>query len=101
MDALSELWTFLTTSDNWWGRNGIANRTWAHVRISALALVIASVLAITEGFLPPTVNWSEPDPALGTIDPVPNSARVATVRVVQNNGFAFGGNNAIVILGEP
>lgn len=46
MDALSELWTFLTTSDNWWGRNGIANRTWAHVRISALALVIASVLAI-------------------------------------------------------
>lgn len=60
---------------------------------------IASALAITEGFLPPTVNWSTPDPALGAIDPVPNTARPAQVNVVQNNGFAFGGNNAITILG--
>jgi 3-oxoacyl-[acyl-carrier-protein] synthase II len=34
------------------------------------------------------------------IDPVPNTARPARLRVVQNNGFAFGGNNAITILGE-
>ncbi|MFE9655872.1 beta-ketoacyl-[acyl-carrier-protein] synthase family protein [Micromonospora sp. NPDC006431] len=60
---------------------------------------IASALAIDQGFLPPTINWSHPDPQLADIDPVPNVARPATVRLVQNNGFAFGGNNAIVLLG--
>jgi 3-oxoacyl-[acyl-carrier-protein] synthase II len=60
---------------------------------------IASSLAIAEGFLPPTANWSTADPAIGGIDPVPNVARPARVDVVQNNGFAFGGNNAIAILG--
>ncbi|MGC5032723.1 beta-ketoacyl-[acyl-carrier-protein] synthase family protein [Micromonospora sp. DT229] len=60
---------------------------------------IASVLAIHHGFLPPTINWSTSDPALVGIDPVPNVARSADVRVVQNDGFAFGGNNAIVMLG--
>ncbi|MFD0900341.1 beta-ketoacyl-[acyl-carrier-protein] synthase family protein [Actinomadura sediminis] len=62
---------------------------------------IAGVLAIDQGFLPPTVNWAEPDPGLPGIDAVPNTARTAQVRVVQNDGFAFGGNNAIVMLGAP
>ncbi|MEV6813521.1 beta-ketoacyl-[acyl-carrier-protein] synthase family protein [Micromonospora sp. NPDC051296] len=60
---------------------------------------IAGTLAIAHGFLPPTINWSTPDPALAGLDPVPNTAREAGVRVVQNNGFAFGGNNAIVLIG--
>ncbi|MEU8127720.1 beta-ketoacyl-[acyl-carrier-protein] synthase family protein [Micromonospora sp. NPDC049049] len=60
---------------------------------------IAGVLAIDRGFLPPTVNWEHPDEGLPGLDPVPNVARDATVRVVQNDGFAFGGNNAIVMLG--
>jgi 3-oxoacyl-[acyl-carrier-protein] synthase II len=60
---------------------------------------IASALAITEGFLSPTINWANPDPEMEGLDPVPNVARSAKVRVAQNNGFAFGGNNAIVILG--
>jgi 3-oxoacyl-[acyl-carrier-protein] synthase II len=34
------------------------------------------------------------------LDVVPNQARRARIRVVQNNGFAFGGNNSIVMLGE-
>jgi osmoprotectant transport system permease protein len=46
METLSELWSFLTTESNWWGRNGIANRTWAHVRISAFAAVVAAAIAI-------------------------------------------------------
>ncbi|ONF63330.1 beta-ketoacyl-[acyl-carrier-protein] synthase family protein [Amycolatopsis keratiniphila] len=61
---------------------------------------IASTIAIDRGFLPPTVNWTTEDPELG-VDPVPNAARAANVRVVQNDGFAFGGNNAIVMLGAP
>jgi 3-oxoacyl-[acyl-carrier-protein] synthase II len=62
---------------------------------------IASVLAIDEGFIPPTINWATPDPELHGIDPVPNDARPADVSIVQNNGFGFGGNNAIVMLGAP
>lgn len=60
---------------------------------------IASVLAIDQGFLPPTVNWTGHDPDLLGVDPVPDVARDAEVNVVQNDGFAFGGNNAIVMLG--
>lgn len=61
---------------------------------------IASVLGIDGGFIPPTINFTTPDPALGAIDPVPNFPRQARLDVVQNNGFAFGGNNAITILGR-
>lgn len=60
---------------------------------------IAVALAIQHGFLPPTINWATPDPAMAHLDPVPNTSREATVRVAQNNGFAFGGNNAIVLFG--
>ena len=60
---------------------------------------MASALAIARGFLPPTINWSSRDPAMSWLDPIPNHARPARVRVAQNNGFAFGGNNAIVLLG--
>ncbi|MFD8162824.1 beta-ketoacyl-[acyl-carrier-protein] synthase family protein [Streptomyces malaysiensis] len=61
---------------------------------------IAAALAIDTGFLPPTTNYRTPDPALPAIDPVPNQSRPARPEVVQNNGFAFGGNNAITILGR-
>ncbi len=60
---------------------------------------VACALAIYYGFLPPTINFQEPDPAC-EVDCVPNFARAASVNVVQNNGFAFGGNNAITILGR-
>ena len=60
---------------------------------------IASVVAIDRGFLPPTINWANADPVFATLDPVPNQAREATVSVAQNNGFAFGGNNAITVFG--
>ncbi len=60
--------------------------------------IIASALAITTGVLPPTLNWTTPDPDMHDIDVVPLRARSARVRVVQNDGFAFGGNNAIVVM---
>lgn len=65
---------------------------------SALASV-ASALAIAEGFIPPTINHVETDPECG-VDCVPNEAREADLRVVQNNALAFGGNNAVLILGR-
>lgn len=62
--------------------------------------VAACALAITQGFLPPTINHATPDPELDGIDPVPNASRPAAVSIAKNNGFAFGGNNAIVIMGR-
>jgi 3-oxoacyl-[acyl-carrier-protein] synthase II len=60
---------------------------------------VAAVLAIAEGFLPPTINWANPDPQFSWLDPVPNRSRSVSVRVAQNNGFAFGGNNCITLFG--
>ncbi|HEX6339796.1 beta-ketoacyl-[acyl-carrier-protein] synthase family protein [Umezawaea sp.] len=65
---------------------------------SALAAV-ASTLAITRGFIPPTTNHRVTDPACG-VDCVPNHAVDADLRVVQNNGLAFGGDNAVLVLGK-
>lgn len=66
---------------------------------SALA-AIACCLALDESFLPPTINFTAPDPECGTFDCVPNVARQAQLEVVMNNSFAVGGNNAILILGK-
>lgn len=65
---------------------------------SALALA-ACALAIDNGFIPPTINHVETDPECG-LDCVPNQAVTADLNVVQNNALAFGGNNAVVILGR-
>jgi len=62
---------------------------------SALASV-ACALAVHHGFIPPTINSQTPDPEC-RLDCVPNQARAADLEVVQNDAFAFGGNNAIVI----
>lgn len=65
---------------------------------SALA-AIACTLALREGFIPPTINHVRTDPECD-IDCVPNQAVDADLRVVQNNALAFGGNNAVLILGR-
>jgi 3-oxoacyl-[acyl-carrier-protein] synthase II len=65
---------------------------------SALA-AIACAVAITHGFIPPTVNHRSTDPECG-IDCVPNHAVDADLRVVQSNGLAFGGDNAVLLLGK-
>ncbi|AYG80714.1 3-oxoacyl-[acyl-carrier-protein] synthase 2 [Streptomyces hundungensis] len=71
-----------------------------HTMGAASALASAAcALAITEGFIPPTINHRATDPECA-LDPVPNEARQADVRIVQNNALAFAGNNAVVILGR-
>lgn len=65
---------------------------------SALA-AIACAMSIVEGFIPPTINHRATDPEC-EIDCVPNVAVEGAPRIVQNNGLAFGGNNAVVILGR-
>ncbi|MGM1061556.1 beta-ketoacyl-[acyl-carrier-protein] synthase family protein [Saccharothrix sp. Mg75] len=69
-----------------------------HAMGAAAALgAVAGTIAITGGFIPPTANHRRTDPEC-RIDCVPNESVPAEVRVVQNNSFAFNGNNAIVVL---
>jgi len=60
---------------------------------------IASVLAIRDGFIPPTIHHTEPDPECD-LDYVPNASRTADLSIVLSNSFAFGGNNTTVIFGK-
>jgi len=63
---------------------------------SALEL-IATVLAIYHGLLPPTANFTDADEGCD-LDYVPNSARKQQVNVALSNAFAFGGLNAVLVL---
>ncbi len=54
-------------------------------------------MAIHNDCIPPTINLNDPDPECD-LDYVPNQARDHRVEVAMNNAYAFGGNNASVIL---
>jgi 3-oxoacyl-[acyl-carrier-protein] synthase II len=53
---------------------------------------VAAVLAIGHNLIPPTINYTTPDPACD-LDVVPNTAREHPVHVVLSNSFGFGGHN--------
>ncbi len=57
---------------------------------------IVSVLAITHGVMPPTINYQHPDPECD-LDYVPNQARQKPVGVALSNSLGFGGHNATLI----
>ncbi|MEX2536027.1 MAG: beta-ketoacyl-ACP synthase II [Trueperaceae bacterium] len=57
---------------------------------------IASVQAIDSGVLPPTRNYTDPDPELD-LDYIPNEAREKRVDHVLSTNFAFGGQNAALV----
>jgi 3-oxoacyl-[acyl-carrier-protein] synthase II len=59
--------------------------------------LIASVLAVHRGVLPPTINYETPDPECD-LDCVPNTARRASVRAALSNSFGFGGQNACLLV---
>jgi len=61
------------------------------------AELIASVLAIRDNVVPPTINLHDPDPKLD-LDYVPNVARKTPVNVVMKESFGFGGQNNVVIV---
>ena len=61
--------------------------------------LIASVMAIVDGVIPPTINIEEQDPECD-LDVVPNIARELPVKVALSNSFGFGGHNASVLVSK-
>jgi 3-oxoacyl-[acyl-carrier-protein] synthase II len=57
---------------------------------------IFSLLAIDRGVVPPTINYTEPDPECD-LDYVPNEARQSEVNVALSNSLGFGGTNATLL----
>ncbi len=57
--------------------------------------IVSSLLALRDGFLPPTINLRAPDPACD-LDYIPNVPRDAWVETFLSNSFGFGGMNAVV-----
>ena len=58
---------------------------------------VASVKAILEQTLPPTINYDTPDPECA-LDYVPNIAQSSNVNSVLSNTFGFGGHNAVICI---
>lgn len=61
---------------------------------------VATILALRDGFLPPTANFNEPDSECA-FDVVPNRAREADPEYAMSNSFAFGGLNAVLLFRAP
>ncbi len=59
--------------------------------------IIATVKAMEDGLLPPTINLETPDPECD-LDYVPNVARPARVDVGLINAFGFGGQNGSLLV---
>jgi 3-oxoacyl-[acyl-carrier-protein] synthase II len=58
---------------------------------------VFTTLVVTEGVLPPTINYENEDPECD-LDYVPNEARKADVPVAVSNSFGFGGHNASIVV---
>jgi len=69
-----------------------------HLVASAASIeLIISVLTLNGGIIPPTINYENPDPECD-LDYVPNEPRKKQVRTILSNSFAFGGQNASLVV---
>ena len=56
---------------------------------------VATILALRNGVLPPTANYTEPDPEC-QLDVIPNQSRATQAEAALSQSFAFGGLNAVL-----
>jgi 3-oxoacyl-[acyl-carrier-protein] synthase II len=67
------------------------------IAASGAVEAIAAIVGMKASMLHPTINLDEPDPACD-LDYVPHAARPHSQRCVLSNSFAFGGQNASIVL---
>jgi 3-oxoacyl-[acyl-carrier-protein] synthase II len=60
--------------------------------------VVTSALAMTRGFLPPTINQRDADPACD-LDFIPNHGRTADIEAALCNCLGFGSKNSALVIG--
>jgi 3-oxoacyl-[acyl-carrier-protein] synthase II len=56
------------------------------------------IQTLRDQFVPPTMNCDDPDPSVG-LDYVAHEGRPHRIRYAMSNSFAFGGNNASLLVG--
>ena len=66
---------------------------------SGAAGVVASALALSRGYLPPTINQTDPDPNCD-LDFIPNVGREADIEAALCNCLGFGSKNSALVLGR-
>ncbi|PYQ93631.1 MAG: beta-ketoacyl synthase [Acidobacteria bacterium] len=66
---------------------------------SGAAGVVTAALALSRGFLPPTINQHDPDPACD-LDVIPNEGRAAEVEAALCNCLGFGSKNSAIVIGR-
>ena len=66
---------------------------------SGAAGVVTAALALSRGFLPPTINQLDADPACD-LDFIPNKGRRADVDAALCNCLGFGSKNSAIVLGR-
>jgi 3-oxoacyl-[acyl-carrier-protein] synthase II len=65
---------------------------------SGAAGIVTAALALSRGFLPPTINQREPDPACD-LDVIANDGRVGEVEAALCNCLGFGSKNSAIVIG--
>jgi 3-oxoacyl-[acyl-carrier-protein] synthase II len=65
---------------------------------SGAAGIVTAALALSRGFLPPTINQHHPDPACD-LDYIPNAGRAAQPEAALCNCLGFGSKNSAIVLG--
>jgi 3-oxoacyl-[acyl-carrier-protein] synthase II len=67
---------------------------------AAAVEAVATILAIRDDLVPPTINYEHPDPECD-LDYTPNRPAKRRVDIAISNSFGFGGHNAVIVLAKP
>jgi 3-oxoacyl-[acyl-carrier-protein] synthase II len=66
---------------------------------SGAAGVVTAALALSRGFLPPTINQRDPDPACD-LDVIANAGRASEAEAALCNCLGFGSKNSAIVIGR-
>jgi 3-oxoacyl-(acyl-carrier-protein) synthase len=61
--------------------------------------LVSCILTLRDQIVPPTINYTTPDPECD-LDYVTEGVRAMKVDNIMTNSFAFGGSNAVLIVGK-